>query len=100
MREFFARVEATPSWVDPELVGYGAQVFRRFGRNANDVLLALSLIGGYRFGGPVDLVAETGGLSAVPRRVGSARPRRGRTRWARPAAWPATAGGNSPCTSC
>ncbi|MGC5249306.1 oxygenase MpaB family protein [Gordonia sp. DT219] len=63
LREFFALVEATPEWVDPELVEYGAQVFRRFGRNATDVLLALSLIGGYRFGGPVDLLAETGGLS-------------------------------------
>ncbi|OPX13860.1 oxygenase MpaB family protein [Gordonia sp. i37] len=72
LREFFTRVEATPSWVDPELVEYGAQVFRRFGRNANDVLLALSLIGGYRFGGPVDLLAETGGLarSSATRRLG------------------------------
>lgn len=72
LRTFFTLVEDTPDWVDAELVEYGAQVFRRFGRNADDVLLCLSLIGGYRFGGPVDLLAETGGLARgkAKRRLG------------------------------
>ncbi|MFT4187246.1 MAG: oxygenase MpaB family protein [Aeromicrobium sp.] len=63
LRDFFAHVEATPEWVDMDLVNQGAQVFRRFGRNASDVLLQLSLIGGYRFGGPTDLLVATGGLT-------------------------------------
>lgn len=63
LREFFAVVEQTPSWVDPELLDRGARAFRRFGRNAADVLLQLSLIGGYRFGGPPDLLVATGGLT-------------------------------------
>ncbi len=72
LRDFFARVDDTPDWVDPQLCEHGAQVVRRFGRNASDVLLQLALIGGYRFGGPVDLLAETGGLRAATakRRLG------------------------------
>ncbi|MGC5257738.1 oxygenase MpaB family protein [Gordonia sp. DT218] len=72
LRSFFALVEDTPDWVDPDLCERGATVFRRFGQNADDVLLQLSLIGGYRFGGPVDLLAETGGLSGstTRRRLG------------------------------
>ncbi|NNG99260.1 oxygenase MpaB family protein [Gordonia araii] len=72
LREFFATVEDTPDWVDLELCNRGARVNRRFGRNASDVLLQLGLIGGYRFGGPVDLLAETGGLraSTAKRRLG------------------------------
>ncbi len=63
LRAFFDHVEATPDWVDWTLVNRGAQVYRRFGRNAGDVLLQLSLIGGYRFGGPTDLLVATGGLT-------------------------------------
>lgn len=72
LRDFFELVEDTPPWVDHDLCERGAAVFRRFGQNANDVLLQLSLIGGYRFGGPVDLLAETGGLSGTTtmRRLG------------------------------
>ncbi|MDL9938806.1 oxygenase MpaB family protein [Gordonia sp. ABSL1-1] len=72
LREFFALVEGTPDWVDPQLCERGAQVYRRFGQNANDVLLQLSLIGGYRFGGPPDLLVETGGLTGntAMRRLG------------------------------
>lgn len=62
LRSFFASVEATPEWVDHALVDEGARVVGRLGRNAADVLLQLSLIGGYRFGGPPDLLAATGGL--------------------------------------
>ncbi|MFT4202062.1 oxygenase MpaB family protein [Gordonia sp. (in: high G+C Gram-positive bacteria)] len=72
LRDFFAVVENTPDWLDLDLCNRGAQVNRGFGRNASDVLLQLGLIGGYRFGGPVDLLAETGGLRAktAKRRLG------------------------------
>lgn len=63
LRDFFAVVEATPDWVDPGMVAEGARVYRRFGQNAADVLLQLSLIGGYRFGGPPDFLVATGGLT-------------------------------------
>ncbi|GAA1730129.1 oxygenase MpaB family protein [Aeromicrobium alkaliterrae] len=60
---FFAEVDEVPSWVDRDLMNRGAEVYRRLGRNAGDVLLQLSLIGGYRFGGPTDLLVATGGLT-------------------------------------
>ncbi|MGA5461699.1 oxygenase MpaB family protein [Mycobacterium sp. NPDC050041] len=63
LREFFATVERVPSWVDFDLVNEGAAAYRRLGTNAADVMLQLSLIGGYRFGGPTDLLVETGGLT-------------------------------------
>lgn len=62
LRQFFAAVADDPEWLDRDLVDQGARAFRRFGRNAADVLLQLSLIGGYRFGGPPDLLVATGGL--------------------------------------
>lgn len=69
---FFETVERVPDWVDWAEVERGARAIRRLGRTADDVLLQLSLIGGYRFGGPPDLLVETGGLSgpAVMRRLG------------------------------
>ncbi|OBI96983.1 oxygenase MpaB family protein [Mycobacterium asiaticum] len=63
LREFFAVVERTPDWVDFDLINRGAAAYRRFGTNAADVMLQLALIGGYRFGGPTDLLVETGGLT-------------------------------------
>lgn len=72
LREFFAVVDTVPDWVDRDLLEKGARAFRRMGRTRNDVLLQLSLIGGYRFGGPPDLLVETGGLtgSTAMRRLG------------------------------
>ncbi len=72
LRAFFAQVETVPSWVDWEQVEEGARVTRRLGQNAADVLLQLSLLGGYRFGGPTDLLVATGGLSGdmTMRRLG------------------------------
>jgi hypothetical protein len=61
---FFSVVEDIPDWVDADLVERGAGVVRRMGRTATDVLLQLSLIGGYRFGGPADLLVATGALSS------------------------------------
>ncbi|MGW2092013.1 oxygenase MpaB family protein [Promicromonospora sukumoe] len=52
-----------PGWVDWDLVEQGATVQRRLGQNAADVLLQLSLVGGYRFGGPTDLLVATGALT-------------------------------------
>ncbi len=63
LRRFLAEVTAVPAWVDWDLVEAGAAVQRRLGQNAGDVLLQLSLVGGYRFGGPADLLAATGALS-------------------------------------
>jgi hypothetical protein len=72
LREFFAVVDAVPDWVDFELVERGARAFRRLGRSRDDVLLQLSLIGGYRFAGPADLLVLTGGIggSTAMRRLG------------------------------
>ncbi|HEY1970842.1 MAG TPA: oxygenase MpaB family protein [Pseudonocardia sp.] len=72
LREFFAVVDQVPDWVDFDLLERGARAFRRFGRSKDDVLLQLSLIGGYRFAGPADLLVETGGLtgSTAMRRLG------------------------------
>ncbi|WP_235734430.1 oxygenase MpaB family protein [Nocardioides alcanivorans] len=63
LRDFFAEVEREPEWLDRSLAEEGARAFRRFGQNAQDVLLQLSLVGGYRFGGPTDLLVATGGLT-------------------------------------
>ncbi len=63
LREFFAEVERVPHWVDMRLMNEGAAAYRRLGSNAADVMLQLALIGGYRFGGPADLLVETGGLT-------------------------------------
>ncbi|MFI2488378.1 oxygenase MpaB family protein [Promicromonospora kroppenstedtii] len=63
LQEFLAGVTTVPSWVDWDLVEQGAAVQRRLGQNAADVLLQLSLVGGYRFGGPTDLLAATGALT-------------------------------------
>lgn len=63
LRDFLAEVTAVPGWVDWALVDEGAAVLRRLGQNAADVLLQLSLVGGYRFGGPTDLLVATGALT-------------------------------------
>lgn len=63
LREFIAEAAMVPDWVDWDLINAGADVYRRLGTNASDVLLQLSLVGGYRFGGPTDLLVATGGLT-------------------------------------
>jgi len=72
LRAFFGEVEAVPEGVGWDLVEQGARCFRSLGQNSLDILLQLSLIGGYRFGGPTDLLVATGGLSgnASMRRLG------------------------------
>ncbi|WP_369370730.1 oxygenase MpaB family protein [Promicromonospora sp. Populi] len=63
LRGFLSEVTRVPDWVDWDLVETGAAVQRRLGQNASDVLLQLSLVGGYRFGGPTDLLVATGALT-------------------------------------
>ena len=63
LRLLLDEVTSVPDWVDWDLVEEGAAVQRRLGQNAADVLLQLSLVGGYRFGGPTDLLAATGALT-------------------------------------
>lgn len=63
LREYLEMLEAVPDWVDWEQIERGQKAYLRFGQNAADVLLQLSLIGGYRFGGPTDLLVATGGLT-------------------------------------
>ena len=65
-------VTPEPAWLDRELLDRGARVYHRFGRNAADALLQLALIGGYRFGGPTDLLVATGALTGdmTRRRLG------------------------------
>ena len=72
LHEFIALITAVPDWVDWALVDRGSRLFARMGSNAADVLLQLSLVGGYRFGGPTDLLVATGGLtgSRTRRRLG------------------------------
>lgn len=72
LRDFFAAVDPVPEWVDFDLVNEGARVYRRCGKSAADVLLQLSLLGGYRFGGPSDLLVATGALTGdmTMRRLG------------------------------
>ncbi|WP_435771758.1 oxygenase MpaB family protein [Nocardioides sp. SYSU DS0651] len=61
--DFFTEVETEPDWLDWEVVERGGRIFQSLGQNASDVLLQLSLVGGYRFGGPTDLLVATGGLT-------------------------------------
>jgi hypothetical protein len=63
LEQFMTRVSQVPAWVDWELVDQGALVLQRMGTNARDVLEQLALVGGYRFGGPGDLLVATGGLT-------------------------------------
>jgi hypothetical protein len=62
LRDFFAVVDSVPGWVDFDLLNEGGRALRRLGRNLSDVLLQLSLVAGYRFAGPPDLLVLTGGL--------------------------------------
>ncbi|HEY2220481.1 oxygenase MpaB family protein [Actinomycetospora sp.] len=72
LRRFVAALETEPEWLDRDLLERGARAYRRMGRSRDDVLLALSLIGGYRYAGPADLLVATGGLtgSTAMRRLG------------------------------
>ncbi|MEU7581694.1 oxygenase MpaB family protein [Streptomyces sp. NPDC041068] len=63
LRALLDHATTVPDWVDWDRVERGAAAYRYLGRNSGDVLTLLSLIGGYRFGGPSDLLVLTGGLT-------------------------------------
>lgn len=65
LRDFLAAVTPDPDWLDRDLLERGARAYRRLGRSRDDVLLGLSLIGGYRYGGPTELLVRTGGLTGA-----------------------------------
>ncbi|MFF4082861.1 oxygenase MpaB family protein [Streptomyces sp. NPDC001777] len=62
LRAFLDHATTVPDWVDRDRIERGAAAYRSLGRNSGDVLTLLSLVGGYRFGGPADLLVLTGGL--------------------------------------
>ncbi|MFB7951368.1 oxygenase MpaB family protein [Streptomyces sp. NPDC056045] len=62
LRAFLDHASTVPDWVDWDRIERGAAAYRSLGRNSGDVLTLLSLVGGYRFGGPADLLVLTGGL--------------------------------------
>ncbi|QNS02219.1 oxygenase MpaB family protein [Streptomyces xanthii] len=78
LRDLLAQALTVPDWVDWPRVERGADAYRYLGHNAGDVLTSLSLIGGYRFGGPPELLVLTGGLTGgtTLRRLGET------TKWA------------------
>lgn len=62
LREFFARIEATPDWVDPARLRMGARALRRGGADSMYVARDVSLLGGYRFSGFNKTLIRTGAL--------------------------------------
>ncbi|MBD0711962.1 MULTISPECIES: oxygenase MpaB family protein [unclassified Streptomyces] len=65
LRALLDHATNVPDWVDWDRIERGAAVFRSLGRNSGDVLGLLSLVGGYRFGGPADLLVRTGGMGGA-----------------------------------
>ena len=65
LRAFFEVVDDTPDWVDFDLINAGARAYRSYGPNVRDVMADLSLIGGYLFCGPPDLLVKTGLLAGA-----------------------------------
>ncbi|MGW5312565.1 oxygenase MpaB family protein [Nocardia thailandica] len=62
LREFFARVEATPGWVDWELIDRGARAMRMAGADGMFLARDVSLLGGYMFSGFNKTLLRTGAL--------------------------------------
>ena len=63
LRSLLETASRDPAWLDRDLLAAGQRVYRGWGRTGGDVLLQLALIGGYRFGGPTDLLVATGALT-------------------------------------
>lgn len=72
LQDFLSVVTRDPDWLDRDLLERGARAYRRLGHTRDDALLVLGLIGGYRFGGPTELLVATGALAGpgVMRRLG------------------------------
>lgn len=62
LREFFVHVEATPDWVDRDLIEQGARVMRSGGADGLYVARDVALLGGYMFAGFNQTLLRTGAL--------------------------------------
>nr|WP_240945380.1 oxygenase MpaB family protein [Rhodococcus sp. HNM0569] len=63
LREYFALLEDTPTWVDRDAIALGARTLRRVGRDVGDVLAYGSLLGGYNNSGPLPVLVSSGKLT-------------------------------------
>lgn len=63
LRAYFAMLEATPDWVDRDLLALGARTLRRVGSDVGDVLAYGSLLGGYNNSGPLPVLTSSGRLT-------------------------------------
>lgn len=62
LREFFAAVEATPDWVDPDKLRVGAQTMNSGGADGLYIARDVALLGGYSFAGFNQTLLRTGAL--------------------------------------
>ncbi|MET7773320.1 oxygenase MpaB family protein [Nocardia sp. NPDC005366] len=68
LRAFFSGVEATPDWVDPELLRRGERVFRSGGSDGLYFARDVSFLGGYLASGFNKTLIRTGALEKGPAR--------------------------------
>lgn len=62
LRDFFFQVEATPDWVDWEVMRRGQRALRRGGADGMYIARDVSLLGGYQFSGFNKTLVRTGAL--------------------------------------
>ncbi|MEL6180087.1 MAG: hypothetical protein AAFS10_14100, partial [Myxococcota bacterium] len=62
LRDLFAQLEAVPLWLDGELLALAHRTTRRGGPLVDLVLSQVSLMGGYRYEGPIRPLLMTGRL--------------------------------------
>lgn len=62
LREFFAHIESTPSWVDPDLLRRGQRALRRGGADGMYIARDVSFLGGYQFASFNQTLLRTGVL--------------------------------------
>lgn len=71
LRDFFARLEDRPGWVDDDLLARGGAAARRIGKDGFDILAFGSLLGGYRSGGALQPLVRSGRIAGETlKRVG------------------------------
>lgn len=62
LRDFFSQVEATPDWVDWDMLRRGQRALRRGGADGMYIARDVSLLGGYQFSGFNKTLIRTGAL--------------------------------------